>query len=415
MRETKELVQVSAVEQPLASALLGPLVAAVAQELVKKLASSPRREEFFLTVVRATRLFLDEPSTGAAPPAAARTARPKVSSPKATAPAPMPKKAPCCTSCGRPGHRRNACPRTQAQARQTKPRPAAEGSGGADADPEPACAVPTPPDPVPLAASDRRSARPRARTFNHKSLHVLKQHSPRRDWEASLDLARPRTRRDCESGPRPCPFIGCRHHLAIVVDPECGSIKEVFPEFRILLNPGGDGLARMQAAVGTCALDIAATVDQSGDGVAGLLALHQAAGGGRKGLQAPGMTEQAIGRANNLGTERSRQLLAGALQALRVKLRRHVDGGLPLPRPQSQSFIELRRAENRAFVAGRAMKRERRPSRPPVRSPSLVVLSTGGVVAGETASGRVSLRAVESALMPDTASEEPSQLQVAAR
>lgn len=29
----------------------------------------------------------------------------------------------------------------------------------------------------------------------------------------SLD-PRPRTRADCEIGPRPCPWVGCRHHAA---------------------------------------------------------------------------------------------------------------------------------------------------------------------------------------------------------
>ena len=43
--------------------------------------------------------------------------------------------------------------------------------------------------------------------------------------DASLypDHARPRTRADCIDGPRPCPFVGCRHHLAIDVN-RSGSI-----------------------------------------------------------------------------------------------------------------------------------------------------------------------------------------------
>ena len=28
-------------------------------------------------------------------------------------------------------------------------------------------------------------------------------------------VVRPRTRADCVNGPRPCPFVSCRHHLAI--------------------------------------------------------------------------------------------------------------------------------------------------------------------------------------------------------
>jgi hypothetical protein len=41
--------------------------------------------------------------------------------------------------------------------------------------------------------------------------------------------ARPRTRADCIDGPRPCPFVGCRYHLAIDVHPSRGSIKTNFP------------------------------------------------------------------------------------------------------------------------------------------------------------------------------------------
>ena len=38
---------------------------------------------------------------------------------------------------------------------------------------------------------------------------------------------RPRSRADCKSGPRPCPYAGCRHHLAYEALPS-GSILEVF-------------------------------------------------------------------------------------------------------------------------------------------------------------------------------------------
>lgn len=34
---------------------------------------------------------------------------------------------------------------------------------------------------------------------------------------AELELARPRTRGDCATGPRPCPWASCRHHLLIEV------------------------------------------------------------------------------------------------------------------------------------------------------------------------------------------------------
>lgn len=38
-----------------------------------------------------------------------------------------------------------------------------------------------------------------------------------------LEVERPRTRADCIDGPRPCPWVGCRHHLYLEVKPN-GSI-----------------------------------------------------------------------------------------------------------------------------------------------------------------------------------------------
>lgn len=47
---------------------------------------------------------------------------------------------------------------------------------------------------------------------------------------AEIDLLRPKTRADCIDGPRPCPWVGCRYHLALDVNPETGSIKFVRPD-----------------------------------------------------------------------------------------------------------------------------------------------------------------------------------------
>lgn len=51
------------------------------------------------------------------------------------------------------------------------------------------------------------------------------------------DHTRPRTRADCIDGPRPCPYVGCRHHLGLDVR-EGGSIA-------------------YSGAVETCSLDVA--------------------------------------------------------------------------------------------------------------------------------------------------------------
>lgn len=55
---------------------------------------------------------------------------------------------------------------------------------------------------------------------------------------------RPRTRGDCARGPRPCPWVGCRHHLYLEVNPQTGSIA--------IRHAGGpEDLAQ------SCSLDVA--------------------------------------------------------------------------------------------------------------------------------------------------------------
>lgn len=45
--------------------------------------------------------------------------------------------------------------------------------------------------------------------------------------------SRPRTRGDCADGERPCPWVSCRHHLYLDVDPYTGSIKLNFPHLEV--------------------------------------------------------------------------------------------------------------------------------------------------------------------------------------
>jgi hypothetical protein len=47
--------------------------------------------------------------------------------------------------------------------------------------------------------------------------------------DETADVARPRTRSDCQGGARPCPFVSCAHHLYLDVGPT-GSIKLNFPD-----------------------------------------------------------------------------------------------------------------------------------------------------------------------------------------
>ncbi len=46
-------------------------------------------------------------------------------------------------------------------------------------------------------------------------------------------VARPVTRADCKDGPRPCPFVSCKHHLYLDVSPRTGAIKFNRPELAV--------------------------------------------------------------------------------------------------------------------------------------------------------------------------------------
>ena len=58
-------------------------------------------------------------------------------------------------------------------------------------------------------------------------------------------IPRPRSRLECKGGPRPCPYVSCRHHLYLDVNPEKGSLKLNFPDLKVWEMPE------------TCSLDVA--------------------------------------------------------------------------------------------------------------------------------------------------------------
>jgi sigma-70-like protein len=72
-----------------------------------------------------------------------------------------------------------------------------------------------------------------------------------------VDEPRPRTRAECKDVPRPCPFVSCKHHLYLDVNPETGSIKLNFPDLEVW------------EMTETCSLDIAdrngITLEEVGD------------------------------------------------------------------------------------------------------------------------------------------------------
>jgi len=92
---------------------------------------------------------------------------------------------------------------------------------------------------------------------------------------------RPQTWGDCKSGSnsvRPCPWVSCKHHLYLDVNPETGSIKINFPD----LDPW--------ELKDTCALDVA---------------------------ERGGITLEEVGEIANLTRERVRQIEVRGLLQLR--------------------------------------------------------------------------------------------------
>lgn len=60
-----------------------------------------------------------------------------------------------------------------------------------------------------------------------------------------LERSRPSTRLDCRGSTRPCPFVSCKYHLYLDVNPKNGHIKYNFP---------GHEVWELEE---TCALDVA--------------------------------------------------------------------------------------------------------------------------------------------------------------
>lgn len=71
--------------------------------------------------------------------------------------------------------------------------------------------------------------------------------------------AGPRTRADCIDGPRPCPWVGCRYHLARDVSPAGARVR--------VRDPG--------SLDETCALDVADRGPQSPPDIAALMGLGE--------------------------------------------------------------------------------------------------------------------------------------------
>ncbi len=126
----------------------------------------------------------------------------------------------------------------------------------------------------------RRRTRPRSKTIAMKRLTREELRIGALLYPPVDDAIRPQTRAECASASeRPCPWVACKHHLYLDVNPETGSIKINFPD----LEPW-----ELQQ---TCALDVA-----------------------EKG----GITLEEVGEIMNLTRERIRQVEVRGLRKIRA-------------------------------------------------------------------------------------------------
>ena len=124
----------------------------------------------------------------------------------------------------------------------------------------------------------RRRTRPRSKTIAMKRLtrEELRQGALMYPPE---DIPRPTARSECRGDVRPCPWVACKHHLYLDINPETGSIKINFPD----LEPW--------ELKHTCALDVA---------------------------ERGGITLEEVGEIMNLTRERIRQVEVRGLLKLKM-------------------------------------------------------------------------------------------------
>jgi hypothetical protein len=100
------------------------------------------------------------------------------------------------------------------------------------------------------AAQQRVDSSEVVTTRRRRALPVVQ---PERERLTKADHAalagRPRYRAECLEGPRPCPWVSCRHHLMLDVDPTSGRVHMNFPSL--------EEMARRRLP--TCSLDVAET------------------------------------------------------------------------------------------------------------------------------------------------------------
>src|SRR5687767_11125865 len=104
---------------------------------------------------------------------------------------------------------------------------------------------------------ERRRSRPRSKTIAMKRMTRAELLAGARAYPPVEGIVRPKTRAECRGEQRPCPWVACKHHLYLDINPETGSIKINFPD----LEPW--------ELRDTCALEVAerggSTLDEIGE------------------------------------------------------------------------------------------------------------------------------------------------------
>ncbi len=75
----------------------------------------------------------------------------------------------------------------------------------------------------------RRKREVRARTISIKRM-TKRELEIGRMLYPDTQYQKPRTRAECADGPRPCPYVSCKHHLFLDVSARTGAIKLNFPD-----------------------------------------------------------------------------------------------------------------------------------------------------------------------------------------
>jgi Sigma-70, region 4 len=136
----------------------------------------------------------------------------------------------------------------------------------------------TPPEVSRKIRRRRRRTRPRSKTIAMKRL-TREELRVGAAMYPPVDIPRPTSRAECREEMRPCPWVACKHHLYLDINPETGSIKINFPD----LEPW-----ELQH---TCALDVA---------------------------ERGGITLEEVGEIMNLTRERIRQVEVRGLLKLKM-------------------------------------------------------------------------------------------------